>query len=75
MHDAHANGTSSAFLLAQLEAPHFPLPLGVFRAVQEPTYEARNTELGDLARARSGAGRLESLLASGTTWTIEPEAG
>jgi hypothetical protein len=38
-----------------------------------PTYEARTTELGEAARARSGAGRLESLLASGTTWTIEAE--
>jgi 2-oxoglutarate ferredoxin oxidoreductase subunit beta len=75
VHDAHRAGTGSAFLLAQLEAPDFPLPLGVFRAVQVPTYEARNTELGEIARARSGAGRLEKLLASGTTWTIGAEAG
>jgi len=73
VHDAHAVGTGAAFLLAQLEAPGFPLPLGVFRAVQVPTYEARTIELGEAARARSGAGRLESLLASGTTWTIEAE--
>jgi 2-oxoglutarate ferredoxin oxidoreductase subunit beta len=74
MHDVRAAGTGPAFLIAQLEAPDFPVPLGVFRAVQVPTYETLNAQLGETARSRSGAGRLEQLLTSGATWTIEPEA-
>ncbi|HEU5171307.1 MAG TPA: 2-oxoacid:ferredoxin oxidoreductase subunit beta [Gemmatimonadales bacterium] len=70
VHDAHAAGSGAAFLIAQLGPPAFPVPLGVFRAVEAPTYEERSEELGRRARERSGRGRLEQLLASGTTWTI-----
>jgi 2-oxoglutarate ferredoxin oxidoreductase subunit beta len=73
VHDAHADGAALAFVLAQLDAPAFPVPLGVFRAVEAPVYESLDAHLNETARARQGAGRLEQLLASGTTWTI-PEA-
>jgi 2-oxoglutarate ferredoxin oxidoreductase subunit beta len=70
VHDAHAATSGTAFLISQLEPPGFPVPLGVFRAVEIPTYDELNEELGRRARERSGPGRLEELLASGTTWTI-----
>jgi len=70
-HDAHASGSGSAFLLSQLEPPEFPVPLGVFRSVTVPTYEELSEDLGHRARAAAGRGRLETLLTSGTTWTIE----
>jgi 2-oxoglutarate ferredoxin oxidoreductase subunit beta len=71
VHDAHAEGSGTAYLLSLLGAPAFPVPLGVFRSVQAPTYDALDEELRAAARAKSGRGRLEQLLASGTTWTIE----
>jgi 2-oxoglutarate ferredoxin oxidoreductase subunit beta len=70
-HDAHAAGSGPAFLLSQLEPPEFPVPLGVFRSVSAPTYYELCEDLGRRARAAGGRGRLEALLASGTTWTIE----
>jgi 2-oxoglutarate ferredoxin oxidoreductase subunit beta len=70
VHDAHAATSGTAFLISQLEPPGFPVPLGVFRAVEIPTYDELNEELGRRARERSGPGRLEELLVSGTTWTI-----
>jgi 2-oxoglutarate ferredoxin oxidoreductase subunit beta len=70
VHDAHAARSGMAFLLSQLGPPGFPVPLGVFRAVETPTYDELNEELGRRARERSGPGRLAELLASGTTWTI-----
>jgi 2-oxoglutarate ferredoxin oxidoreductase subunit beta len=71
VHDAHAESTGAAYLLSLLAAPSFPVPLGVFRSVAAPTYEALDEELRASARAKSGRGRLEQLLASGTTWRIE----
>jgi 2-oxoglutarate ferredoxin oxidoreductase subunit beta len=71
VHDAHAASSGTAYLLSLLAAPEFPVPLGVFRSVAAPTYEALDEELRATARARSGRGRLEQLLGSGTTWTIE----
>ncbi len=70
-HDAHASDSGSAYLLSQLEPPEFPVPLGVFRSVSLPTYEELSEDLGRRARAVAGRGRLETLLTSGTTWTIE----
>jgi 2-oxoglutarate ferredoxin oxidoreductase subunit beta len=71
VHDAHVAGSGTAYLLSLLAAPAFPVPLGVFRAVEASTYDALDEELRAAARARSGRGRLEQLLSSGTTWTIE----
>ena len=71
VHDVRAATSGPAFLVSQLGPPDFPVPLGVFRAVEAPTYDELSEELGRRARAASGRGTLEQLLASGTTWTIE----
>lgn len=70
-HDARAPGGGTAYLIAQLRPPRFPVPLGVFRAVEAPTYDDLSEELSRTARKRNGPGSLEDLLTSGMTWTIE----
>ena len=60
-----------AFALASLQRPVFPLPIGVFRAVETPTYEAEIEAQIESARAARGAGDLEALLNSGDIWTVE----
>jgi 2-oxoglutarate ferredoxin oxidoreductase subunit beta len=70
VHDAASASSGTAFLISKLGPPEFPVPLGVFRSVQAPTYDALSEELSRTARERSGRGSLEQLLASGTTWTI-----
>jgi 2-oxoglutarate ferredoxin oxidoreductase subunit beta len=70
VHDAGAAGSGAAYLLSQLEPTDFPVPLGVFRAVRRPTYDESSEELGRRARARGGAGRLESLLKGEASWTV-----
>ena len=59
-----------AFFLSQFDAPKFPVPLGVFRAVRQPSYEEMNEQLHADARARKGRGDLTALFNSGDTWTI-----
>jgi len=73
VHDERAEGPGTAFLLSQLVAPAFPVPLGVFRAVQAPCYEALDAHLNEVARAKSGPGRLDQLLAGGNSWVIAAE--
>ncbi|HEV7669677.1 MAG TPA: 2-oxoacid:ferredoxin oxidoreductase subunit beta [Thermoanaerobaculia bacterium] len=61
---------ATAFLAAQLLPPNFPTALGVFRAVDEPTYEQRVVGQIDEAITKQGIGKLEDLLRQGDTWTV-----
>jgi 2-oxoglutarate ferredoxin oxidoreductase subunit beta len=69
-HDRHES-PAYAFALASLRRTKFPIPIGVFRAVEKPTYEALLSGQVAAARTRRGEGDLESLLNSGDTWTVE----
>ena len=62
--DAHA------FLLSTLQPPKFPMPIGIFRAVQRSAYDdAVNAQLQD-AVTRQGAGDLDALFNRGDTWEV-----
>jgi 2-oxoglutarate ferredoxin oxidoreductase subunit beta len=69
VHDETSTNGGLAFFLSQLTPPQ-PVPLGVFRAVESPAYEALNAQVAAEAREQNGMGTLESLLDSGDTWTI-----
>ena len=71
LHDETAPSSALAFLLAQLEAPEFPVPLGVLRALEMPTYQQRSGQQAADARQAKGRGDLAGLLNSGDTWTID----
>ena len=70
LHDESQDSSSYAGVLATLQRPDFPLPVGVFRAVEKPTYEDMLQEQVDSAIASRGAGDLKTLLHSGDTWQI-----
>jgi 2-oxoglutarate ferredoxin oxidoreductase subunit beta len=71
VHDETRADPTIAFILARMEYPSQPVPLGVFRAVEEPTYEDLLEGQVRDAVARSGAGDLEALFAEGDTWIVE----
>jgi 2-oxoglutarate ferredoxin oxidoreductase subunit beta len=71
IHDESHESASYAFALATLERPEFPLPIGVFRSVEKPSYEAMLQDQVDAAVEQRGNGDLEGLLHSGDTWTVE----
>ncbi len=58
------------FLLSLIGPPAFPTPVGVFRAVDRPTYEGILAEQIRTAKQGQGEGDLEKLLNSGDTWTV-----
>ena len=58
VHDINLKDPSVAFMLARMETPEFPQPVGIFRAIERPTYEEMLVDQIDAVIAKSG---LEAL--------------
>ncbi|HVP13767.1 MAG TPA: 2-oxoacid:ferredoxin oxidoreductase subunit beta [Phycisphaerae bacterium] len=69
-HDEKAKEPTLAYLLARMQSPEFPEPIGVFRDVEAPCYEAEMERQLQAATAKLGPGTIEKLLNSGDTWTV-----
>jgi 2-oxoglutarate ferredoxin oxidoreductase subunit beta len=69
VHDAHAEKTSLANILLGMDYPDFPVPIGIFRDVQAPTYEDLIQRQVDEARAKN-APDFEALLRAGEVWDV-----
>jgi 2-oxoglutarate/2-oxoacid ferredoxin oxidoreductase subunit beta len=71
VHDETRQSPSLAFALARLaSAPTMPTPIGVFRAVERPTYEVEVQRQLVSAVDRQGPGDLAALIGSGATWDV-----
>jgi 2-oxoglutarate ferredoxin oxidoreductase subunit beta len=70
-HDAHRADPSYAFALSRLDTSDFRhTPVGVFRQVEQASYDQLMAEQIDAARSRSGSGDLAALLAGNDTWEV-----
>jgi 2-oxoglutarate ferredoxin oxidoreductase subunit beta len=58
-------------MLARMEQPEFPQPVGIFRAIERATYEEMMVDQIDAAIAKAGPGSLEKLIHSGDTWVVD----
>jgi 2-oxoglutarate ferredoxin oxidoreductase subunit beta len=71
VHDEHTEHSSLAYSLSRLShTPHGPTPLGVFRDVERPVYDALMAEQIETTRREMGEGELGKLLHAGDTWAI-----
>ena len=68
VHDAGREEPSYAFGLSRLDGAH--TPIGVFRQVERPSYDALMAQQVRETQTKQGPGDLAGLLASGDTWTI-----
>ena len=71
VHNEKSPDSYLAFMLARMEYPEFPVPIGIFRDVEKATYEDMMTTQIDDAVKRFGPGDLEKLINSGDTWVID----
>ena len=71
VHDIYLEDPSVAFMLARMEQPDFPQPVGIFRAVERATYEDLMTNQINDAIAKTGPGSLDKLINSGETWVVD----
>ena len=71
VHDETREDPAVAYILSRMQYPQYPVPMGVFRAVQRPTYDDLMDQQIQDAISREGEGDLEALLNEGDTWTVE----
>jgi 2-oxoglutarate ferredoxin oxidoreductase subunit beta len=70
VHDAHRENPAYAFALSRLSSQDLRYtPMGVFRSIQKPTYDAMMADQLEVARTED-PGDLQALLAGGDTWTV-----
>jgi 2-oxoglutarate/2-oxoacid ferredoxin oxidoreductase subunit beta len=70
-HDARRADPSYAFALSRLDSSDFRhTPVGVFRQVEQPSYDQLMADQIEAARSRSGPGDLAALLAGNDTWEV-----
>jgi len=70
VHDEKAGQTGIAFLLSQMHAPHYPVPMGVFRDVEEASYEELVAGKQEMVRRKKGKGDWDRLSHSGDYWIV-----
>ena len=70
VHDEQNPDPGLAMLLARCRPPEFPTPIGVLRAVSEPTFEEQTLAQNRAELEARGAGTLEELLYSGDRWDV-----
>ena len=71
VHDESAEQPALAYLLSRLE---YPAPIGVFRCIEQPTYEAQVVDQGRKAIEDKGEGDLQTLYHAADTWIVPESA-
>jgi len=70
VHNEH--DTTLSFILSDMTYhSHLPRPVGVFLAIERPTYENEMERQINTAKEKKGEGDIRQLLNSGETWTIQ----
>ena len=71
VHDKTTANPAMHMILAQLEHPENPVPMGILRQTENSTYcEAINIQMEDVME-KKGKGNLESLLKGPASWMVE----
>ena len=69
VHDEQAAEPTLAYLLSRMGPPDFPIPVGVFRAIDKPVYSQLLMEQVHDAQAKKEAD-LEALFRQGESWDV-----
>ncbi len=70
VHNEHGS-PAYAFMLAHMDTPEFPVPMGILRSVETSVYDQMAADQLTQAKAAKGQGDLQKLLYSGTTWEVQ----
>jgi len=69
VHDEQAPLTY-AFMLSRMVPPAFPMPVGVLRRVEAPTFEREVRDQVEAVTGKLGPGDVDELIRSGDTWEV-----
>ena len=71
VHDENDENPARAYILSQFsEMQDFPLPIGIFRKIQKPTYEEDFHKQIEEVKRTKGEGDLRKLYYSGNLWEV-----
>jgi 2-oxoglutarate/2-oxoacid ferredoxin oxidoreductase subunit beta len=71
VHDETTEDPTIAFMLTRMDYPEFPVPVGVIRAVQRPTYNDLLEQQITKAIETQGPADLDALFRQGDIWEVE----
>ncbi len=71
VHNEQDEKPNYPYLLTQMVYPDMPVPFGVFRAIQKPTYEEMMDNQVKEAVKVKGKGTLKDLIYGSNTWTVK----
>ena len=69
-HDEHRENEAYSAMLARLDYPEHPVPMGILRQVEHPPFEELVAQQKTRALQQRGTPGLDKLLSSGDTWRI-----
>ncbi len=69
IHDQYSEDSALANLLSGFDYPDFPVPMGIIRQVESPTYGEKIEEQIKSQIEKKGIGNLEKLLRGNHAWT------
>lgn len=70
IHDEKDADPNYAYFLTQMEHPEYPVPFGIFRSIDRPTYDGMLSEQSSKAIEAKGEGNLEKLIYGSNTWKV-----
>jgi len=70
VHNSNQNNMVYNNLLATMEYPDYPVPVGIFRQIERPVFETMLEDQVTQAKEANGEGNLEDLFRSGETWKV-----
>jgi len=71
IHNEKDSNSHYAYLLTQMHYPEMPVPFGVFRAIEKPTYdEMMENQIQEVIKTK-GKGNLKDLIYGYDTWVVK----
>ena len=70
VHNENDASPNYAYLLTQMEFPEMPVPFGVFRSIEKPSYDEMLEEQVKLSIQKKGKGDLQKLLYTEDIWEV-----
>ncbi|MEZ4704474.1 MAG: 2-oxoacid:ferredoxin oxidoreductase subunit beta [Bdellovibrionota bacterium] len=71
VHDEVGGNPNITYMLTEMDHPKFPVPVGVFRMTQKPTYEELFEKQIQTVTELKGKGNLEKLIHGSDTWEVK----
>jgi 2-oxoglutarate ferredoxin oxidoreductase subunit beta len=70
VHDEKSPDSTLAYMLGHMRWPEYPEAIGVFRAIERPTYDGQLIDQIKQAQGGKGPGNLHDLIFAGERWKI-----